>query len=140
VEGRAIHCVYSLITNLYQPLNHGFDIFKHKFRRNARSGDALTSEKQRSRRVLGYNNSAVMRPAVHFDCQPCVGAEKIKHVNPRRVLAAEFVAAGAGAQCLLEGNFRRGHLLAELAGEFDSAGLASDHARPSTMLRMVPLP
>jgi hypothetical protein len=79
-----------------------------------------------------------MDVAVYLDEQPRGQASEVCDITADRVLSPEFEASGSRAQRLPKDDFRERHCPSEASCTIN-IGTGSGE-RPSTMLRMVPLP
>jgi len=142
VEGRALARVS------VDEGQHSFDVAQNFRRRNPNGHHIMHGKPGIAPRVFARPLASVMRFAVHLDAQLRGVAIEVEIIGAGGMLLAPFVTPYSSSELLPKQHFRQAHLAAEgvratigLAGAFEHVLISlSRFARPSTMLRMVPLP
>jgi len=142
VEGRALARVLA-----NQPDN-ALDIPQHFSRRNSQRQNPIHRKPGITSLVSGRAGPSLMRLAVNLDAQlGCITVE-VERVNPRRMLVSPVMAEATPSQAVPQDDLRECHFPALCLGLSPRLTRSLKHgprpfprfARPSTMLRMVPLP
>ena len=142
VEARALARVKADIRQ------HPLQIPQHLGRRNPQRSDALFHDPRVAPYVTRRPRSTVVRLPIHLDAKLGGVAIEVERVGPRRMLLAPMEARLPPPKLLPQQNFRKAHLAPESFGLALGFSCSYEHetrsrprfARPSTMLRMVPLP
>ena len=142
VEGRTLACVS------VDEGHYSFHVAQQLRGRDAQGCDLMPDKPRIPQRIPERLVSTIMRFSVDLDAQLCSIAVKIESIWSRRMLFAPLVPGLTSSKLPPQQDFGQAHLASEgsraaisFACAFDHlAGSCSRFARPSTMLRMVPLP
>ncbi len=135
VEGQAIASLSDDIAN------DAVQIAKHLAGRNTQDGHAMLREKRIAPRVPLRPVSPLMGFPIDLHRKLCRRAVEVEHIRPRRMLPAKTQAFRPLAQDTPQHDLRQRQVAPEMSrSSYRPARLRRYSHRPSTMLRMVPLP
>ena len=142
VEGRTLACVG------VEEGQYPFHVPQHLRGRDTQGRNSIPGKPSIAQRILVGPVSTIVGLSVRFHAQLRSIAVKIENIWSRRMLFAPLVPGLTSSKLLPQQNFRQAHFASKrsraairFARAFDHmAGSVSRFARPSTMLRMVPLP
>jgi len=148
VSGRIIQLLYSLTRCLCNIGNNAFEAPQHIGCRNAQGENAMRRKPRIAALIPRWPVTAIMRFTVHFDAQLRLVTIKVERESSGGMLLSPMMARLFSAQFFPQQYFGQRHFPAQFARLADRFAGSLEHClrllsrftRPSTMLRMVPLP
>jgi hypothetical protein len=135
VEGQAIASLRHDVTD------DGIQIAQYLARRNPQNFHAMLGQKNIVPRIPLRPIPARVDFPIHLHSQPSRRAVEVEHIGPRRMLSAKPQALGPIAQDTPQDHLGQRQFTTQTPrSPYRPARLRRYAHRPSTMLRMVPLP